>query len=241
MTGGLNLDMLTTISYVDAAVILIIIVFAFSNARKGLAGALIRFAPTLFGIILSWKMSDEGIKYARDTFVFRIIKDKIEGGLNLENILPDMTMNAQNEMIQNMNIPDFIKNALVTNNNEVVYELFDAQTLNEYVAGFIANILISIVVVVLIFLAGFIIGRIVLGILDFANDIPVLGFFSRLGGFFVGIIKGICIIWVIGIIITFVCCEPWAQDFMAVLETSAVAGWFYKNNILLFVVLQIIA
>lgn len=35
--------------------------------------------------------------------------EKIEGGLNLENILPDMTQSAQNDIIAGMNMPGFYK------------------------------------------------------------------------------------------------------------------------------------
>lgn len=228
-------------TYLDAAVILIIAVFAVTNAKKGIGGALLRFMPTLLGFLLSWKVSGNVIKYVRTTPVFSILMKKIEGGLNIESLLPDMTASAQNEIISGMNLPDFIKNALVSNNNSVVYSIFNAQTLKEYVAGFIANIFISIAVVILLYFAGLLIGRLILKALDIVNDVPVLGWFSKLGGFAVGIIKGICIVWIIGIAVTFLCTKPWAQDFMAMLEKSFAAGWLYRNNILLYVVLSIIA
>lgn len=234
-------DIVAKFTYLDAAVLMTIAVFAVFNAKKGLAGALLWFMPTLFGVILSWKMSSTVIKYVRGTFIFPLVADKIEGGLNLENILPDMAMSAQNDIISGMNVPEFIKQALVNNNNSVVYSIFDAQTLKEYIAGFLANIFVSIAVVVVLYFAGLIIGRIILKILDTANDMPVIGLFSRAGGFVVGALKGVCVVWIAGIIVTFFCCKPWAQDFIAVLETSFAAGWFYKNNILLYVVLQIMA
>lgn len=234
-------DIIAKFTYLDIAVVLIIIAFAVINARKGIAGALLKFMPTLLGVLLSWKMSGVVIKYIRNTSLFPFLMGKIENGINLENILPDMTMSAQNSIISNMNIPEFIKNALVSNNNSVVYNIFDANTLNEYVSGFITNILISVGVVIALYLIGIIVGKVVLKFFDIVNDVPVLGAFSKAGGLVVGIIKAVCVIWVIGIAITFFCCKPWAQDFMTLLETSYIAGWFYKNNILLYVVLQIMA
>lgn len=228
-------------TYIDAAVILIIAVFAVMNARKGLAGALLRFMPTLLGIILSWKLSSQVIKFVRGTALFTFIMEKIGEGLNLENILPDMTLSAQNEIISGMDMPDFIKNALISNNNSVVYKIFDAGTLQDYIAGFLANVLVSVAVVILLYLAGLIVGRLVLKLFDMVNDVPVLGLFSRAGGFIVGLIKGICVIWIAGIIITFFCCKPWAQDFITTLEYSLAAGWLYRNNILLYIVLKIMA
>ena len=85
-------------TYLDAIVLLTIAAFAVINARKGLAGALLRFMPTLLGIILSWKMSSQVIKFVRETPIFSFVMEKIEGGLNLENILPDMTQSAQNDI-----------------------------------------------------------------------------------------------------------------------------------------------
>lgn len=226
-------------TYLDAMVLLTIAAFAVINARKGLAGALLRFMPTLLGIIISWKMSSQVIKFVRETPIFSFVMEKIEGGLNLENILPDMTQSAQNDIIAGMNMPDFIKKALISNNNSVVYKLFDASSLQDYIAGFLTNVLISIAVVILLYFAGLIVGKIILRFFDMVNDVPVLGFFSRAGGFAVGLIKGVCIVWVAGIIVTFFCYKPWARDFIELLEHSLAAGWLYKNNILLYIVLTI--
>lgn len=234
-------DLAVHFTYLDAVVAVVIAVFAFSNARKGFARALLWFLPTLFGIFLSWKMSGEVIKYVRETFLFSFVMSKISNGLNIGNILPDMTMSTQNSIISSMNVPEFIKSALVDNNNSVVYSLFDAQTLKEYIAGFLTNILISAAVVILLYFIGLLIGRLVLKIFSVIDDIPVLGAFSKLGGLIVGILKGVCIIWIACIAITFFCCKPSAQGFITMLESSYIAGWFYRNNILLYVVLQIFA
>ena len=77
------------------------------------------------------------------------------------------------------------------------------------------------------------IGKLIIKALDILNDVPVIGFFSRAGGFVVGIIKGICVLWIIGIVITFFSCKPEAVEFMTKLQSSFIAGWIYDNNILL--------
>lgn len=228
-------------TYLDAVVVAIITIFAFSNARKGFAAALLRFLPILFGVLLSWKMSGEVIKYVRGTFLFSFIMSKISAGLNIGNILPDAALGAQNNIISAMKIPQFIKSALVDNNNSVVYSLFNAETLKEYIAGFLTNMIISASVVILLYFVGLFVGRLVLKVFSLINDIPVLGFFSKVGGFIVGILKGVCIIWIACIVITFFCIKPFAQNFIVLLESSYIAGWLYKNNILLYVVLQIFA
>ena len=44
-------------TYMDIAVLAVLAAFAVINAQKGLAGAVLRFLPTLLGILLSWKMT----------------------------------------------------------------------------------------------------------------------------------------------------------------------------------------
>ncbi|GFI62342.1 hypothetical protein IMSAG049_01524 [Clostridiales bacterium] len=228
-------------TYIDIAVLLLISILAVVNAKKGLAGALLRFMPTAAGVILSWKLSGKLIKYLRGTFLFPLISKKINSTVALENVLPDIALNTQNEIISTMQVPEVIKNALVSNNNSVVYKIFGADTLQDYIAGFLTNVLISVGAVAVLYIAGYLAGKIVLKTLDMANDAPIIGLFSKAGGFVVGIMKGVCIAWIAGIAITFFCCEPWAQDFIWTLERSVAAGWLYRNNILLYVVLSIIA
>lgn len=237
----MTVDVAAKFTYLDVVVFLTIAVFAVVNAKKGLAGALLRFMPTLFGVILSWKGSSTVIKYVRGTFIFPLITEKIGDSLNLENVLPDMTMSAQNDIIAEMNVPDIIKQALVNNNNSVVYSIFNVESLKEYIASFLGNILVSVAVVIILYFVGLIVGKLILKVLNIANDLPVIGLFSRAGGFVVGLLKGVCVVWIVAIVVTFFCCKPWAQDFMSTLEYSFAAGWFYKNNILLYVVLQIMA
>ena len=228
-------------TYMDIAVLAVLAAFAVINAQKGLAGAVLRFLPTLLGILLSWKMTSHVIKYVRESFIFPLIMKKISAGLDFGNIIPEMTLSAQNSIIEAMKVPGFIKNALISNNNSVVYNLFNAQTIKDYIAGFFANILISGAVIIILYFAGLIIGKLIIKALDILNDVPVIGFFSRAGGFVVGIIKGICVLWIIGIVITFFSCKPEAVEFMTKLQSSFIAGWIYDNNILLYLVLQIFA
>ena len=41
-------------TYMDIAGLAVLAAFAVINAQKGLAGAVLRFLPTLLGILLSW-------------------------------------------------------------------------------------------------------------------------------------------------------------------------------------------
>lgn len=233
-------DAAVQFTYLDIAALAILAVFAVINAQKGLAGALLRFLPTLLGIILAKKMSSYVIKCIRESFVFPLIMNKILNGLDVGNVVPEMTLSAQTKIIEAMSLPEFIKTILINNNNSVVYQLFNAQTVKEYIAGFFANILISVIITVGLYFIGLLIGKAILKVLNLLNDVPVIGFFSRLGGFAVGLIKGVCILWVVCTVITFFSVRPDAMDFMNKLESSFIAGWIYNNNILLYIILHIL-
>ena len=166
-------------TYMDIAVLAVLAAFAVINAQKGLAGAVLRsICRLLFGILLSWNMTSHVIKYVRESFIFPLIMKKISAGLDFGNIIPEMTLSAQNSIIEAMKVPEFIKNALIINNNSVVYNLFNAQTIKDYIAGFFANILISGAVIIILYFVGLIIGKLIIKALDILNDVPVIGFLA---------------------------------------------------------------
>ena len=228
-------------TYLDAAVIFIISFLAIINARKGLARALFKFLPTFLGVMAAWKLSPVFTKFLRGTAVFSFISEKISTGLHIDEVVSNMTLSAQNLMISEMQLPEVLKSSLINNNNPVIYNIFDVDSLGGYISSYISNMLVNVVAVILLFIAGIIVGNAILKIFDLANDLPIIGGLSRFGGFLVGILKAVCFIWIVCIVITFFCYQDWAQQFIMLLERSFVAGWFYRNNILLYVVLTIIA
>lgn len=223
----------------DIFVILIILVFGLIAYYKGFIKACIGFLPSLISIIATYILQKPVSIFLRSTILFEKIKSTVYTSMNLENIISNSALEIQTDIINNMNIPEFIKNALLENNNPVVYRLLNVDKIQDYIAGFIANICINIISVIVIYICVFLIARVAVSLLDIFSKLPVVNTFNHILGFTIGALKGIIIIWLLGIIITFFYSSQSMLSLFELLDSSIIAKFFYNNNILLFLILKI--
>ena len=172
---------------------------------------------------------------------FDFFKKNVYEGLHLGKLLEEKAGQSQTSIINDMNIPEFLKSALLENNNSVVYSLFETEKLQDYIASYFANICLNIISVVLVAVALYIVMKLFLSALNIVSKLPVISTVNRLCGFAIGGAKGIFLVWFIGIILTFFYYNEALQSFFVLLEKSYITAFLYHNNLLLFMVLKIFA
>ena len=175
----------------------------------------------------------------RKTPIYTALSTSIEESLQLDTHLESTTMQTQTEIIENMELPSFLKESLIENNNNVIYELLNVDSLQGYIAGFLANVCTNILSVIVTFFVVFLAVRLLLGALNLISKLPVLNLFNRCCGFLVGTLKGVSVLWVVATILTFFRCKDSFLLFFQALENSRVAAFFYENNLLLYLILRI--
>lgn len=183
-------------------------------------------------------------KWLRTTGLFDFFQKSVSQGLNLSNLLEKLEQTAgqsQTNIINRIQIPDFLKGALLENNNSVVHALFETEQLQDYIASYIANICLNVISVVVVAVALYVIMKLFLKALNIVAEIPLISTVNRLCGFMIGGAKGVFIIWFLGIILTFFYYHEIFQQVFILLEKSHLAAFLYHNNLLLFMVLKIFA
>ena len=225
-------------NYLDIAVIVIILGLGIISYCRGFVKACLGFLPVVGAVIGAYVTYPMLSKFLRGGFIYNKIAESVQSKLGFESVVGD-TIAAQNEAINSLNAPGFIKNALISNNNSVVYNILDVSGIEEYISGFIANVCINILSIVLAFIVIFIVIKLIIHALDIIADLPVLSFLNRSFGFAVGIIKGTFIVWMIGIALTFFYYNEAFAGFFKLLDDSKLALFMYENNYLLFMILKI--
>lgn len=207
--------------------------------RKGFVMAALGFLPMLAALIGVRFLSPFVSRFLRGTPLFGSLAESIGSSMKLDEIIGESAMRTQTEIIEGMQLPEFLRDALLENNNPVIYRLLDVEELQEYIAGFLANICINAVSVILAFALIFIGVRLLLNALNLISRLPVLNFFNRACGFLIGGAKGLSIVWIVCTVLTFFqCSAKFAGLFMA-LNASHAAKLAYENNILLYLLLTI--
>lgn len=225
----------------DIVVILIIALPAVIGYCKGFVYACLGFLPVVVAFFGSKILSPVFSKLLRKTFLFDFLKQSVYQGMDLGKLLGEGAEQSHSSIINNMDIPEFLKGALLENNNSVVHSLFQTEDLQYYIASYIANICINVISVVLISVVFYIVMKLFLKALNIVSKLPVISTVNRLCGAAIGTAKGVFVVWFIGTVLTFFYYNELFQQFFMMLEKSHAAAFLYHNNLLLLLVLKIFA
>ncbi|WP_317366420.1 CvpA family protein [uncultured Tyzzerella sp.] len=189
----------------------------------------IAFFAILYPIINNWLL--------KSTFLSKV-KDWVISDLNLAQFVAT-TQEDIVSGIQNLNAPEIIKELLIKNNNNAFYELFGVDNVVEYIANFVAMIVISLVTVFFVVLVVDIIITILNKTNNIASRLPVLGKLDKIGGIVLGIINGLFTLWLLGIIILVLSVFP-QLSFLKDQLDGFLTGPLINDNILSKLLLNLI-
>ncbi len=156
--------------------------------------------------------------------------------------LADFVVNTQEDIIlgiQNLNVPQIIKNLLIENNNEVFYNMFNTNNVVEYIAKFISIIIIGLITIFIVIILVNILITILSKSTKFLSKLPILGKFDKIGGIGLGILNGIFTILIISMIILVLSLFP-QLSFLKNQLDGFVTNTLINDNILIKALLKLI-
>lgn len=224
----------------DIAVLVIMAYCIWAYARKGLIKSVIGFGSNIFSLILSRALYPSISKMVLDTPIYDKTKLAVIEKLNIGGIVSSQTQKFEADMINSLGIPQFLKTGLLENNNDVVYNFLNVSSIEDYIGGYIAMMLINIIVVVAVYLIIGIIFKFVFKSLNIFSRLPVIRTFNKAGGAVLGFCWGVVLIWILTAIITLFLTQPQFSFLSEGLATSVIAIKFYETNIILQMINKII-
>lgn len=145
----------------------------------------------------------------------------------------------QENIIENLGLPDFLKKQLEENNNAEVYQYLAVNTFVEYVSGYLAKAVINGIS----FLVSFVLATLLIRILTYALNIiaclPVLRGINRIAGALVGGAKGVLFLWIAFVMITVLCNTSFGSSVLKLIEQDMVLNYLYSQNILMKIFMSI--
>ena len=222
----------------DIIVIGVLIIGLIWGINSGLVKMLTRIVYSVASFGASLLLYPVIAKFVRNTPVFSLLKEKLITSLGMEAMMDNYTKQQEVGIINSLDLPDILKSKLLENNNSVIYDLVDADGITDYIAGFMANMIINLVLVWLLFMIFMIILKLVLGSMELMAKLPVINNINKLGGAIAGVALSTIIIWVcFGIIYIFIA-KPSIYNLYIHIESSTLASVLYDNNILLKLILE---
>ena len=134
---------------------------------------------------------------------------------------------VQRSIIEEMELPEQLKDALLENNNSEVYEALGVSSFTHYVSRYLANSLLNIISFFLLFAAVFG-GLRVLSV----SRLPIISGLNRLAGAVLGGAEGIFFVWIAALLITLFSATAIGELFLNQIESNIWLTWLYDHNML---------
>lgn len=155
-------------------------------------------------------------------------------------ILPDVLPAAQRQLIEQMNLPDTLKDALIENNNSEVYQLLGVQHFSEYIANYLSNLIFNAIGFIILYLLSYVVIRLMMSWLDLVARLPIIHGMNQIAGAVLGGLEGLIILCILGLIVTVCSGTGWGRIVVAQIEGSPMLLFLYSHNFLQWIVFGMI-
>lgn len=209
------------------------------NVRKALKAAgiteeMLKQHGVTIDDIVNGKITSEDLKkYGISSSVLDGLNQKDSSSVEEAIKNADIPKDLQDKAIEMAKLPQVFKTMLNDNNKDSVYKDLGVKTFAEYVGEFLAQLIIHMVAFLCTFLLVTILVRAIVFALDIVANLPVLGFFNRLGGGAVGLLIALIIVWFLFIIVTLMYVTSIGREMYQTIQSNAILKMLYDYNPLL--------
>ncbi len=152
-----------------------------------------------------------------------------------------MTKVEQTKLIQNLPVPDFLKEMLLNYNNSEGYRKLGVTDFAGYLVNFFANIILNILAFIVTLLVVQLVLWTGIAALDLFSRLPVLNLINHLGGLVVGAIQGLFVVWLIFLVISLLSATQSGLSLMNMVNESTLLQPMYESNLFLKIVVEAIS
>jgi len=219
---------------------IILVVSVIVGYQKGFLKLALSLGVTLAGIMIVFAISPHVSAWIQQsTPLVESVQKKVggmlfpEGESEEEHQVVEMSREQQISVIEKGDIPEFLQDRLLSNNNKEVYETLGVTTFAEYIVTYIAKILADIIAFLVTLIAVLIIIRVLMGMAGILNKVPVVGGINKLAGGIAGVGVGIVIVWIMFIVVTMLYNTTIGKMCLENIAADPTLTKLYNSNILM--------
>ena len=222
---------------INILLVVVIAILAIS-AVNGYHKGFLRIAISLFTIILVICVVTVVSPYVSNyltnhTKVYDRLREKVIEVFADNNAQYDNTIEEnQIKTIESYDLPEVITTCLISNNKTEVYQALMVSLFEDYVAGYLAKMIINAISFIGCFLMLGIFVWFVIFSADIIAKIPIIKGFNRLLGLFAGLIKGLLIIWVGFFVAIVFFGNTLGSQMISYINQSVILTVLFNNNML---------
>lgn len=143
-------------------------------------------------------------------------------------------------MIENMDLPENIKEMLLENNNKEAYDVLEVSGFHEYIGAYLANMIINALAYLLSFVIIWTLLRAILLALDVVAKLPLLRGINQLAGGVLGLVVGLVLVWIAFLLVTVLCNGELGREFFKLICENQFLLFLYNQNVIMKIVFGLI-
>lgn len=206
-----------------------------------LAVSMVALIATLVIVNIAMPRTSEFLK--EHTPIMTWIEDGIGhlSGLDEEEArTPNGVPSKQQQAIEGLNLPRELKDILIENNNNEVYQSLGVEAFQEYVGSYLANIILNLAGFLLLFGIVYLVIHLLMRWLDLMAKLPILSGLNKVAGALLGGIQGLLYLWLSCLVVAACSGMGWTTAVLQQIEASSWLSFLYHYNVVSKLVYSII-
>ena len=175
-----------------------------------------------------------------NTKIYSTFEESMKDALKIEDSADSAEPSGQRTIIEGLELPKQLKEALLENNNNEVYKVLGVETFTQYIASYLANSIINIIGFLVLFVVVFAALNIITVWLDLVARLPILSGINKIAGGFLGGAEGLIFLWIICLFVTAFSGTAGGKSLIQQIESSALLSYIYDHNLLSSFVMTVV-
>ena len=228
-------------NWLGIAVLVLIAAACVSGFRKGFVKEIVSIFFMLLSFLLVWLINPYVNTFIREyTPVYKVVEENFQD--LVEKQIGDkksIGKDEQEQLMENLNLPDILKNKLIENNTVETYQYLAVQTFADYVSDSLAVMVINGVSFLISYILSVIVIRLLGIILDILSKLPVINGINKIAGGVVGGAKCVIFIWIALLVLTLLCNTEVGKAGMDLVQKDTVLNWLYEQDVFVKVFMSV--
>ena len=231
---------MNALNFLDILVIATMALCIIIGAWRGFVRTVLGFANFVLAVFLTNMLYPHVGRFLRgiDGF-FSATSTSIRTVMGLDAAIYAESRAAEMEIINALPLPAVFRDALIENNNPIIYQALGATGLADFISGFLAGIVINIISMVIVFVVIFSGLMVLTRVLNILTKLPVINSLNKLLGAALGAVWGLLLTWlVLGVVIIYLAANT-QTDIVYMLENSVLAGHMHNTNFAIHFIMRL--
>lgn len=223
------------LTWLGAVCMSLILIGIIIGLVRGLVKEVVSIAIVFVSIALVWFLNPYVNHFLREMTPIeskiedqtrKLLGDQLDSG----KVIP---ADKQQEIIENLDLPENIINTLLKNNNAEEYKELNVNSFIDYIVEYPVNIVMNGISFLITYALVTILLRVLVFVLDIFTRLPVVSSLNKLGGALIGGAKYVIFIWIGMLVITMLCNTEVGRTAMEMIERDRFLSFVYSWNLIL--------